>query len=60
MNKRSKWEQWYVRYLIKKTFLFYIFLISGVVLFFALSLKIRMENCESLLWQIFVNVGNSL
>ena len=60
MNKRTKWEQWYVRYLIKEPFLFYIFLISGVVLFFALSLKIRMENGESLLWQIFVNVGNSL
>lgn len=60
MNKRTKWEQWYVRYLIKKPFLFYIFLISGVVLFFALSLSIKMENGESLLWQIFVNVGNSL
>lgn len=60
MNKRTKWEQRYVRYLIKKPFLFYIFLISGVVLFFALSLRIKMENGESLLWQIFVNVGNSL
>lgn len=60
MRKRSKWEQWYVRYIIKKPLLFYAFLFLGIALFLVMSLEIRMENGESLLRQIFVNVGNSL
>lgn len=60
MNKRRKLEQWYVRYIIKSPYLFYGFLILGLFLFLGMALSIKPDNEHTLLWQIFVNVGNSL
>lgn len=60
MRKRSKLEQWYVRYLIKSPYLFYGFLFFGVILFLGMALNIQPDEEHTLLWQIFVNVGNSL
>lgn len=60
MKKSAKWEQWYVKYIIKNPLLFYAFLIMGVALFFVLSITIKLENDKTLLWQIFANAGRSL
>ncbi len=60
MRKRSRTEQWYVKHIIKSPLLFYSFLFLGIVLFLAMSLGIKMEGGESLLWQIFVNVGKEV
>ncbi len=60
MKKRSKLEQWYVRYIIKSPFLFYGFLFWGVALFLGMALSIKPDDEHTLLWQIFVNAGNSL
>lgn len=60
MIKRSKFEKWYVRYIIKSPLLFYGFLILGILLFLGMSLSISPDGEHTLLWQIFVNVGKSL
>lgn len=60
MKKRITFEKWYVRHIIKTPTLFYLFLIIGIILFFILSLSIKMDNGKSLLWQIFVNAGKGL
>lgn len=60
MKNNIKWEQWYVKHIIKNPFLFYTFLMTGIILFFVLSISIHMENDKTLLWQIFINAGKSL
>lgn len=57
---RKKWEQWYVKHIIKSPVLFLTFLFVGIVLFLSLSLSIKMEDGQSLLWHIFVEAGSSL
>ena len=60
MQKKRKWELWYVTHVIKKSFLFYAFLLFGIILFLALSMSIKMDNGSNLLQQIFLNIGKTL
>lgn len=60
MNSKRKWEQRYVKYIIKNPKLFYAFLLIGIVIFLILSMSIRMEDGTSLLQQLFVDMGRGL
>ena len=60
MQKKRKWELWYVTHVIKKSFLFYAFLLFGIILFLTLSMAIKIDNGSNLLQQIFLNAGKTL
>ena len=60
MQGKRKWELWYVTHVIKRSFLFYAFLLFGIVLFLAVSMAIKMDNGPTLLQQIFLNAGKTL
>ncbi len=47
MDRKRRFSNWYVKYIIKHPFAFYAFLVIGILLFIILSLNIKIDIIET-------------